>query len=97
MITSPFVDCAVVLRVLSWDDAKAWSRDIPHTREMLVGMLRAAAAISNVEAKRLIKAVLAKEVDELYLERGVAYANMCHALQSIGAEVEAVPLREERR
>jgi hypothetical protein len=54
-------------------------------------MLRSATAISNVEAKRLIKAILAKEANELYLENGAAYASVCHALQSIGAEVEAVP------
>ena len=88
---APLTTRSVVLRITSWDKSKAWTSDVAHTRGMLVSSLHSATAISNLEAKRRIKAILSGECNEILLEDGAGYATICHALQSIGAIVEANP------
>ena len=95
MSTSSLTTAPVILRVTEWDESKAWTRDTAHTRNMLVNILRSSTPMSNLEAKRLIKAVLSKQSGEIELVDGTSYANMCHALQSIGAVVEAIPRAKE--
>jgi hypothetical protein len=79
---------AVVLRVVGWNKGKAWTDNISHTRGMLIGLLRESTALSHLEAKRLVKAILAGEASELPLANPRFYNSMRHALESIGAEVE---------
>lgn len=83
----------VLVRILHWNDAKSWTANVTHTRGMLVDILRGSASISNLEAKRMTKLLLSKELHELVLEDGASCESFCHALRSIGAEVEAVPFK----
>ena len=81
---------SVCLRVVAWDESQSWTDNVAHTRNILISMLREASPISHVEAKRLVKAVLAKEATDLLLHNPSFIHPMRHALQSIGAEVELV-------
>ena len=85
------VDGPVLIRVLEWDKAKAWTTNVAHTRSMLVELLRGSSAISNLEAKRKIKLILANELREVRLESGAHCSAFTHALRSIGAVVQVVP------
>ena len=81
---------SIILRVTAWDKSQAWTDDIAHTRNMLVALLRKSSPLGHVQAKRLVKAVLAgTETDLLLLDPSLAQS-IRHALQSIGAEVQLV-------
>ena len=86
----PLVTGSVLLRITRWDESKAWTDNVAHATKMLVSTLRASGPVSNLEAKRLIKAVIAKQANEIFLLDGAHYSSMRHCLQSIGAEVEAI-------
>jgi len=79
----------VVLKVTDWNSALGWSTDIAHTKSMLVGLVRQSTSLSHTEAKRLIKALFARQVSELVLVNGQFYNAIRSALQSVGAQVEA--------
>jgi len=79
----------VVLKITDWNPALGWSSDVAHTKSMLVGLVRQSTALSHTEAKRLIKAVFARQVSELVLANGQFYNAIRSALQSEGAQVEA--------
>lgn len=80
----------VVLRIIDWNPALGWSSDVAHTKGMLVGLVRKSTALSHTEAKRLIKAVFARQLSELVLTNGQLYNAIRSALQSEGAQVEAL-------
>jgi hypothetical protein len=63
---------------------------------MLVELLRESCEISNLEAKRAVKLILAKELREVHLENGARHSAFTHALQSIGAVVEAVRVQQTK-
>jgi len=86
---------SVVLKVVAWNQSKAWTDNIAHTRGMLVSLLRSSTPMTHTEAKRMVKAVLAKESSELPLADAKFYNSMRHALQSIGAEVEVHELAQQ--
>ncbi len=76
-------------KVTGWNSAWGWSTDITHTKSMLVGLVRQSTSLSHTEAKRLIKALFARQVSELVLVNGQFYNAIRSALQSVGAQVEA--------
>ena len=78
------------LRVTAWDKSQAWTEDLALTRNILVAMLRKSSPIGHVQAKRLVKAVLAGAETDLPLQDAALVQPMRHALQSIGADVELV-------
>ena len=83
---------SVLLRIIRWDDSKAWwPGNFSYTRRMLISILRTSGPMSNLESKRLIDAIIAKRSSEIFLLDGTHYSSMCHYLQRLGAEVEAIP------
>ena len=86
----PLGSGSVLVRIIRWHESKAWTDNVAHARKMLVSAFRASGPVSNLEAKRLIKAVIAKRASEIFLLDGTHYSSMLHCLQSIGAEVEAI-------
>jgi hypothetical protein len=78
------------LRVTAWDRSQAWTDNVAHTRNILVRMLRGSSSLGHVQAKRLVRAVLAGTETDLPLHDPALAQPMRHALQSIGAEVELV-------
>ena len=86
----------VLIRVLDWNEAIAWTADSAHTRGILVEMLRGSCAISNLDAKLTVKLILAKELHEVLLENGARHSSFTHALRSIGAIVEAIPVQQTK-
>jgi hypothetical protein len=80
----------VILRVTAWDQSQAWTDNFAHTRNILITMLRKSSPLGTIEAKRLVKAVLAGAETDLPLHDPALVQPMRHALQSIGAEVELV-------
>jgi hypothetical protein len=58
---------------------------------MLVRMLRESSPLSHVQARRLVRAVLAGAETDLPLRDPSLIQAIRHALQSIGADVHLVP------
>ncbi|WP_337243888.1 hypothetical protein [Luteimonas sp. gir] len=81
----------IILRVTSFDRSRAWTDDLAHTRNMLVRMLRKSSPLSHVQAKRLVKAVLAGAETDLPLQDATLVQPMRHALQSVGTDIQLVP------
>ena len=81
---------ATILRVTTWDRSRAWTDDVAHTRNILVRMLRESSSLGHIQAKRLVKAVLAGTETDLPLQDATLAQPMRHALQSIGADVQLV-------
>ena len=79
-----------ILRVTAWDRSQAWTDNVAHTRNILIRMLRESSPLGHVQAKRLVRAVLAGTETDLPLDDSALAQPMRHALQSIGAEVELV-------
>ena len=86
----PLVSGPVLVRIIRWDEQRAWTDDIEHARRLLISSFRASGCASNLETKRLIKAIIAKQATEIFLPNGTYYSSIRHCLQSIGAEVEVV-------
>lgn len=80
-----------ILRVVSWDRSHAWTNDIAHARNILIRMLRRATPIGHVQAKRLVRSVLAGTESEVVLQDATLVQPMRNALESIGAQVELDP------
>ena len=82
-------DVPVLIRILGWNPEKQWGGH--YSRDNLVDLLRKATPLSNLEAKRAVKILLAGPPAEVLLQDGRSYASFLHMLQSFGAEVEAIP------
>jgi len=81
----------MILQIRGWDKSRAWTDDVAHVRGILVRMLRESSPLSHVQAKRLVRAILAGAETDLPLHDPYLIQAIRHALQSIGADVRLIP------
>lgn len=86
---------SVVLRIVSWDSALAWSSDVAWVRTTLIHQLRECTPIGHIEAKRLIRGLLEDRTGEILLVRPAGVNSMRHVLESLGAVVELVEVTSD--
>ena len=81
---------SVLIKVVGWDDGRAWQKNVAWSRKMMIKLLRESTPMGITDAKRLIRGVLAREVDEILLEDSSCIGAFRHHLESLGATVELV-------
>ena len=76
---------SVLIKVVGWDDESVWTKNVAWARNSMIKMLRESTPMGITDAKRLIRGVLAKEVDEILLAG--CGKTFFQPLRSIGASV----------
>ena len=80
----------VLVKVLAWDDSLARPSSVGYVRDSLIGLLRESTSIGLTDAKRLIRSVLTREVNEIVVETFPLALVFQNRLESLGATVELV-------